>query len=412
MKNSNSDSQTYPEIDADGLTALVRGNNLGEVRRYFNRSLMALPVLRPQWRDLQAALQNENTALIRLLVTWGAKPTADEFKAFMAERGARAPGDRQRLQLGGLPLADLPQTTETLPAETLPAAFNAPAAPVADPYPVSAIPQEWRDLLAALHKAGAPEAIIAGGALRDTYNGRPVKDVDIFLSDRFMNKRLVKKAMAAAGLAIHKQEIASGYGIAHTKFKSARAAQFEKVSTKMQRDSYGAVFESRSVKSGAEAWTVIAGPAKTEYNIVFVKGEAGKDMKREQASGGRVAYILLPLFDIGLCQIGYDGRRVITTAAYEKDATQKILSVVRPNHAAPEHLRRIYKKYSDFALCEHARELAPDLVGGPQKTSKPLPKKKQKPAVDSYGYIQRPKQQPSSYGYIRPSKKSYNWNGY
>lgn len=410
MKNSNSDSQTYPELDPDSLTALVRGNNVGEVRRYFNRSLLALPVLRPQWRDLQVALQNENTALIRLLITWGAKPTADEFKTFMAERGARAASDRQRLQLGGLPLADLPATVEGMPAS-----FNAAAsaaAPVAAPYPIDAMPQEWRRLLAALHKAGAPEAIIAGGALRDLYNDRPIKDVDIFLADRFMNKRLVKKAMAAAGLEIHKQEVAGDYGISHTKFKSARAAQFEKVSTKTRRDSYGAVFESRSVKSGAEAWTVIAGPDKTEYNIVFVKGEAGKDMKREQASGGRVANILLPLFDIGLCQIGYDGRRVITTAGYEKDAAQKMLSVLRPNHAAPEHLRRIYKKYSDFTLCDRARELAPDLLNPPQKTAKPLPQKKKKPVVDSYGYIQRPKPQPSSYGYIRPSKKSYNWNGY
>ena len=46
------------------------------------------------------------------------------------------------------------------------------------------IPQRWRDALTALQDGGFPEAIIAGGALRDLDNGAPVKDVDIFVKWR------------------------------------------------------------------------------------------------------------------------------------------------------------------------------------------------------------------------------------
>jgi len=48
---------------------------------------------------------------------------------------------------------------------------------------VSDIPQEWRDILADIQQS-APGAVIAGGALRDLRNDRPVKDLDIFIPKR------------------------------------------------------------------------------------------------------------------------------------------------------------------------------------------------------------------------------------
>jgi hypothetical protein len=41
------------------------------------------------------------------------------------------------------------------------------------------IPVAWRNALTAIRKA-APGAVIAGGALRDIDNNRPVKDIDVF----------------------------------------------------------------------------------------------------------------------------------------------------------------------------------------------------------------------------------------
>ena len=44
----------------------------------------------------------------------------------------------------------------------------------------TAIPKEWLDVLTEI-QAIFPGAVIAGGALRDLYNERPIKDVDIFI---------------------------------------------------------------------------------------------------------------------------------------------------------------------------------------------------------------------------------------
>src|SRR3546814_3140365 len=40
------------------------------------------------------------------------------------------------------------------------------------------IPEKWRELLASVRSV-FPTAIIAGGAMRDLENGKPVKDIDI-----------------------------------------------------------------------------------------------------------------------------------------------------------------------------------------------------------------------------------------
>lgn len=43
------------------------------------------------------------------------------------------------------------------------------------------IPQRWANVLRQLQENGFPEAIIAGGALRDLDNDKPVKDIDVFV---------------------------------------------------------------------------------------------------------------------------------------------------------------------------------------------------------------------------------------
>ena len=45
---------------------------------------------------------------------------------------------------------------------------------------VDDIPSSWRELLGEIREV-APDAVIAGGALRDRDNGRPIKDLDVFV---------------------------------------------------------------------------------------------------------------------------------------------------------------------------------------------------------------------------------------
>lgn len=60
-------------------------------------------------------------------------------------------------------------------------------------YP--AIPQDWCDALATI-QTHFPEAVIAGGALRDHLTGRPVKDVDVFISSSHMTQNEVACVLA------------------------------------------------------------------------------------------------------------------------------------------------------------------------------------------------------------------------
>jgi hypothetical protein len=60
------------------------------------------------------------------------------------------------------------------------------------------IPKRWAEVLSRLHNGGFPEAVIAGGALRDLHNGKPVKDVDIWVRsvvDTDLTEMLVEAAM-------------------------------------------------------------------------------------------------------------------------------------------------------------------------------------------------------------------------
>jgi hypothetical protein len=44
------------------------------------------------------------------------------------------------------------------------------------------VPDDWKTLTEQVQRAAGSPAILAGGALRDLYNGKPVKDLDIFVS--------------------------------------------------------------------------------------------------------------------------------------------------------------------------------------------------------------------------------------
>lgn len=383
-----SSGQSHIELDHAALLDLVHRGNVDAVRSYFDQSPMGRDVTRPVWAHLRAAVEAYNVPMAKLLATWGAKPSQSDLQSLINARGDKAVKDILCLRLAGLNLntqeLQQPQPQEAvnsnqaLQAQPL---SQSPSKPALDAHNV---PVEWQLVLKAMQSRGAPEAIIAGGALRDLSNQRAIKDVDIFLADRFMTKRFIKKVFAAAGLTIHDQIVSGGYGSIAKKMTRSTADAFNTVTKSMRRDSYGAIFESKKVKEGAEAWTIIAGPNKTEYNIVFIKGGIGSDMKRDLASGGSSAPTLLEQFDIGLCQIAYDGKKIITLKPFEDDFNNKTLTLTRPNHSTKAHLERIVKKYPDFALCKNAQELL-----DPPKPTPAKPAKKTTRVVSGYGQVSR-----------------------
>jgi hypothetical protein len=220
-----------------------------------------------------------------------------------------------------------------------------------DPTPADArqVPESWRGLVAAMQQEGAPEAIIAGGALRDLFNERPIKDVDIFLrgqGNQGRNKSLMEKAFAKAGLKIEKQRVDDGgYFTTSTEFPDPKHTKAETGSGGFTRQRY------------AESWTVLAAPdrgaATTRYNVVFVDDTldtnraAGKPPEGQNAAFRQT---LLESFDIGLCRIACDGREVVSTPEYREDVVFKRISLLIPNTGSLDHLQRIVKKYPDWQL--------------------------------------------------------------
>jgi hypothetical protein len=173
------------------------------------------------------------------------------------------------------------------------------------------IPQQWRDTLAAIHRAGYPEAIIAGGALRDLDNGAPVKDVDVFL--RTQNNDL--------------QNLDVEFG-----FAGEDLTEFS-VQYEQQNPDVVGVFQWYNPMAGFEI----------PCQVIACNGPEHAGAFREYQ---------MDRFDIGLCRVAFDGVKVHYTSPYCLDKAERQLRIVNPRNLARsvERVRRIGEKYPNWKL--------------------------------------------------------------
>ncbi len=135
------------------------------------------------------------------------------------------------------------------------------------------IPALWHVALRAVQET-CPGAIIAGGALRDLDNDRPVKDVDIFFPCDGAD------AFAAAVWTLETElDVKTDYTLG-----------------KEYRENFNDVV-------GVARFTV----QNTEFELI------GIDLEQTGVKN------IVDRFDFGLCQISYDGKFVHRTAAYGVD---------------------------------------------------------------------------------------------
>lgn len=153
------------------------------------------------------------------------------------------------------------------------------------------IPASWLDVLDRLHRNGHPEAFIGGGALRDLDNGKPIKDVDIFLR----------------GAKFH--ELSNWLPHLVISDCTANTNEYEEHFAEIER-----VFEGRTGKEG-----------DLPFNIIVCDGP--QDPSHYQ-------FYHLSRFDLGICKIGHDGRRVRRMQEYVVDVTARTLTIC--NQARPE----------------------------------------------------------------------------
>lgn len=315
-------------VGKDILSIAIESGDCGRVRTVFDEAFWEGRRIVPEWEHLKIALLREDKPMMRLLVTWGAKAPEN------AEQLAGIPADKYTvyariLRVYGLDATVVETAVKTasqlIPEDEPTVAQEAPARLTLD----KKLPAEWLQVLRAF-QIEALEAVIAGGALRDTFNGKPVKDVDIFLKTRGSekkNRRFLENVFKAMNI-----KIAARYVDVYNIAEERRPIVLEKQGVWPM--------QTRVM----ESWKVIAGPQKTKYNIIFVDGTLAQTSKAEFATQ------LINRFDFGFCQIAYNGETFITTPAFKGDVVAKRISQVVENPSSVEHLQRLVKKYPDWEL--------------------------------------------------------------
>jgi hypothetical protein len=182
------------------------------------------------------------------------------------------------------------------------------------------IPQHWKDKLASVQRY-FPEAIIAGGALRDLDHGREIKDVDIFVLDRGTDtERLLRRAFDKRPEGV------------------------------LEATDYHVGRQSRPVTGVYDFdW------GGTAFQVIVVKpGEGSDDFPR---------YIMRD-FDLGICMTWFDGKTWHRTFEYQNDEQAKVFQSYIPLEGkqldlTKERVARLSEKYPDFTSTIHYQEEVP-----------------------------------------------------
>lgn len=176
---------------------------------------------------------------------------------------------------------------------------------------VNQIPQVWADML---HKVQGelPSAVIAGGALRDLWHGKPIKDVDIFIpmqADEVDLEAIERKVLAIYPYS--ELVLTSMYG------------QKDDVATPGFRNIFA-------------IWRMTVDDVI--YELIFIE-DMGENM--------------IEVFDISICQIAFDGHEIHITDEFYRSVKDGVIRVCNTNRADRQvkRLRRVMDKYPEY-VCE------------------------------------------------------------
>lgn len=215
------------------------------------------------------------------------------------------------------------------------------------------IPKRWDEVLQRLHANGFPEAVIAGGALRDLDNGKPIKDVDVWVAGKGGSEN--EQAMLAEAFGYKGESI---FDMPEPRLKEEYPDWNEGVcgvtnfSYRSPRNVIDTQMYPKDAMHGVHDLADYGCDMPPEFQVIVL----GDMASRVAAAKGPDAFgrHVVSGFDIGLCQIWYwDGEIPLFTLAYGKDYMFKDLTVVRaPNEAQLERtkkrLDRLRIKYPDY----------------------------------------------------------------
>lgn len=168
------------------------------------------------------------------------------------------------------------------------------------------VPEAWKLVLKQI-QGYFPQAQIAGGALRDLWHGKPAKDVDVFVTLKECDDSLYEKEILS--IDPYAEIIASSiYG----QTAQGGTPGFRNIYVIWRLNIEGVIYE-----------------------IIFIE-DRGED--------------LISVFDISLCQIGFDGNSVRTTAEFNKTIFDGVVRVCNTNRKDRQvkRLQRVMDKYPEY----------------------------------------------------------------
>jgi hypothetical protein len=175
----------------------------------------------------------------------------------------------------------------------------------------------WADMLNRVRSV-APSAFLAGGAVRDLDNGRPVKDLDVFFNEETVGDGAFAKVLE----------------------------------------------DQFFYKNGVVDCSYIDAASEIQSTIIFSDRFGGPDLNLINTSPDFDTMKMLERMDFGICLIGFNGEQVIRTAAYHVDQAAKQFTLTRADSIegtmrSLKRYDRLVQKYEDWPLVipAHLREV-------------------------------------------------------
>jgi hypothetical protein len=186
---------------------------------------------------------------------------------------------------------------------------------------ISQIPAAWLSELAKVQEVD-PDAMIAGGALRDLDHGLQVKDVDVFLTYR---EGVVEAVEEAVGRRL-------SILVPEPKHRSNNVSEY----LSHFDDEVACVFDDGVEDFDWENGEYVTKP-NPPYQFIFLQHGVGDPVSR---------------IDFGLCRIGVGRSGVVVTPEYERDKRNKTFTLLRPRsvETALRRYERLKEKFPDHRL--------------------------------------------------------------
>jgi hypothetical protein len=155
------------------------------------------------------------------------------------------------------------------------------------------------DVLARLHAAGFPEAIVAGGAIRDWDNGKEseIKDIDVFVKDRPMYLYDLTRAFPEPE-GWQRRLMVPEHVAQYMQFEGVKVVQ------EFQHPGY------LDGHLGLKLWV----PPPVQVIVM------GRDVIPEAT---------IERHDFGICQVAYDGKAFYTSHHYDEDKANHTFTLIR-----------------------------------------------------------------------------------